>query len=45
MIRRAKKKEINEIKRIIDSFEEMDVIKETFPKEYYERFNFSANQL
>ena len=37
MIRLANKSEIKEIKKIVDAFEEMDVISETFPKEYYER--------
>lgn len=36
-IRKAKNSEITEIKKIVDSFEEMDVIKETFSKEYYKR--------
>ena len=37
MIRLANKSEIKEIKKIVDAFEEMDVISETFPREYYER--------
>ena len=37
MIRKAKPSEIPEIKKLIDSFEEMDVIPETFPEEYYKR--------
>jgi len=36
-IRKAKNSEINEIKRLVDEFEEMDVIKETFPETYYRR--------
>jgi len=36
-IRKAKKSEIPEIKQLVDSYEEMDVISETFPEEYYER--------
>jgi N-acetylglutamate synthase-like GNAT family acetyltransferase len=36
-IRKAKKTEIKEIKKLIDSFEEMDVIEETFPEKYYQR--------
>jgi N-acetylglutamate synthase-like GNAT family acetyltransferase len=34
-IRKAKNLEINEIKRLVDEFEEMDVIKDTFPETYY----------
>ena len=37
MIRWAKKSEIGKVKQLIDSFEEMDIITETFPKKYYER--------
>lgn len=37
MIRKAKKSEIKEIKKFIDSFEEMDVIEETFSEKYYVR--------
>ncbi len=37
MIRLAKNSEINEIKKLVDSFEEMDVIKDTFPEKYYKR--------
>ena len=36
-IRRAKISEIGEIKKLVDSFEEMDVIEETFTKNYYKR--------
>ncbi len=36
-IRKAKVSEIKEIKRLIDSFEEMDIIPETFSEEYYKR--------
>ena len=36
-IRKAKNSEIKEIKKLIDKFEEMDVIKETFPETYYRR--------
>jgi len=36
-IRKAKNSEINEIKRWVDEFEEMDVIKDTFPEAYYRR--------
>ncbi len=36
-IRKAKKSEIKEIKKLIDSSEEMDVIEETFPETYFER--------
>lgn len=37
MIRYAKKAEIPLIKKLFDSFEEMDTIPETFPIDYYER--------
>lgn len=37
MIRKAKLSEIKEVKKLIDSFEEMDVIPETFPEIYYQR--------
>jgi|SRR3989338_8101382 len=37
MVRKAKKSEVEEIKKIIDSSEEMDTMSETFPKAYYER--------
>ena len=37
MIRWAKKSEINEIKKIVDSVEEMDIINETFSQKYYQR--------
>jgi len=37
MIRKAKSSEIKEIKKFVDSFEEMDVISETFPESYYLR--------
>ena len=36
-IRKAKNSEITEIKKIVDSFKGMDVIKETFSREYYKR--------
>ncbi len=36
-IRKASKSEIKEIKKLIDSFEEMDTIEETFNEEYYKR--------
>jgi N-acetylglutamate synthase-like GNAT family acetyltransferase len=36
-IRKAKDSEIKEIKKIVDKFEEMDVIKDTFPETYYRR--------
>ena len=36
-IRKAKNSEIKGIKKLIDKFEEMDVIKETFPETYYRR--------
>ena len=36
-IRKAELEEISEIKKLIDSFEEMDVVGETFPEEYYQR--------
>ena len=35
MIRPAKKSEIPQIKKLVDSFEEMDLIEETFSVEYY----------
>lgn len=37
MIRKAKPSEIPEIKKLIDSFKEMDLIPETFSVEYYKR--------
>lgn len=37
MIRKAKISEIQNIKKLIDSFEKMDVIEETFPADYYKR--------
>ncbi len=37
MIRKAKNSEIREIKRLVDSFKEMDVIPETFSEEYYRK--------
>lgn len=37
MIRKAKPSDIKEIKQLIDSFAEMDVIPETFPESYYKR--------
>ncbi len=36
-IRRAKNSEIREIKKLVDTFQEMDVIKETFSETYYRR--------
>ena len=36
-IRKAKNSEIKQIKELVDKFEEMDVIKETFPETYYRR--------
>lgn len=36
-IRKAKKSEIREIKQLVDSHGEMDIIPETFPENYYER--------
>ena len=36
-IRKAKNSEIKGIKKLVDEFEEMDVIKETFPETYYRR--------
>lgn len=36
-IRKAKLSEIKEIKKFVDSFEEMDVLSETFSGEYYKR--------
>ena len=36
-IRKAKTSEIKEIKQLVDKFEEMDIIKETFPETYYRR--------
>lgn len=36
-IRKAKKTDISKIKKLVDSFEEMDTIPSTFPKDYYER--------
>src|SRR3989344_6698419 len=36
-IRKAKNSEIKGIKKLVDKFEEMDVIKETFPETYYRR--------
>jgi len=36
-IRKAKNSEIKEIKKLVDKFEEMDVIRETFPETYYRR--------
>lgn len=36
-IRKAKVSEIKKIKELVDSFDEMDVISETFPEEYYLR--------
>lgn len=36
-IRKANKSEISDIKQLVDSYEEMDVISETFPEKYYER--------
>jgi len=37
MIRKAKKSEIKEIKNIVDLFEEMDSINETFSEDYFRR--------
>tara|TARA_Y100000310_G_scaffold341214_1_gene439649 strand:- start:1126 stop:1530 length:405 start_codon:yes stop_codon:yes gene_type:complete len=37
MIRKAKNSEIAKIKKLVDSFEEMDTIPNTFPEEYYRR--------
>jgi|SRR3989344_1636798 len=36
-IRKAKNSEIKKIKELVDEFEEMDLIKETFPEIYYRR--------
>ncbi len=36
-IRKAKSSEVTQVKILVDNFEEMDVIKETFPEEYYRR--------
>lgn len=36
-IRKAKKSEIKDIKKLVDSQDEMDTIEETFPLDYYER--------
>lgn len=36
-LRKAKTSEIPQIKQLVDSYEEMDVLSETFPQEYYER--------
>jgi len=36
-IRKAKNSEIREVKKLVDKFKEMDVIKETFPETYYRR--------
>lgn len=36
-IRGANQSEIEEIKKLVDSFEEMDVIQETFSEDYYKR--------
>lgn len=36
-IRKAKVSEIEEIKKLVDSSDEMDVIKETFTETYYQR--------
>lgn len=36
-IRRAKNFEIKEVKKLVDSIEQMDVIPETFPEKYYRR--------
>ena len=37
VIRKAKISEIEKIKQLFDSFKEMDIILETFPKNYYKR--------
>lgn len=37
MIRKARKSEIREIKKLVDSFKEMDVIPDTFSEQYYQR--------
>jgi len=36
-IRKAQNSEIKQIKKLVDFFEEMDVIEETFPEKYYRR--------
>lgn len=36
-IRKAKNSEIKQIKKLVDSFQEMEAIEETFPEEYYQR--------
>ena len=36
-IRKAKEPEVPKIKKLVDSFEEMDVISDTFPENYYQR--------
>ena len=36
-IRKAKESEISEIKKLVDSFEEMDLIENTFTEKYYNR--------
>ena len=37
MIRKARESELKEIKKFIDSFDELDLVWETFSQEYYER--------
>jgi len=37
LIRKGKRREINDIKTFIDSFEEIDTTEETYSKEYYEK--------
>lgn len=37
MIRKAKQSEIKKIKKLVDYFEEMDLVPETFPEGYYQR--------